>query len=456
MRRRPKKIDEILIASGVLTKEQLKRGLQIQKKKNHELIGQILLKQGFVSEKDIVDAMVKQREYLYVAVETPAELRRNTILTIGISLFLAIISFSLPDNLAFVKNIDYQFYGGLLKTEYALEKPPSAVGDLLLVTIDNETLKNMPHRWPYPRSDFAAVIENLKKAQAKVIAFDFVFLGKSSEAEDTLLKNTINSDPRIILASGINEQGELDLYNNPALGNVTFGIVTKIQDRDEVIRRNLTYLVGQGNDKQNVAFLSWGMQILKVAKNIDLASLTARNATLTFRNYAGEQWMVPVDPQTKSYLIHFRAHTRDFPRISFYQVFKGDFDPRIVKDKIVMVGIASNLLQDLKYTSIGWMPGLTLNANAFLALYAHNFLKNMPKYAEHITLLIGIMLAAFFIAVLGFWWVAGLTCGEIFLFFVLSYLLLLRGYIWNYALFPLSLIIIPFIAQKILYSFKSK
>ena len=455
MAKQPKRIGEILIENGMLTEEQLNIGLEIQKKEGG-LIGQILLKKGFVSEKDLINALTKQSEYLYTEQETPAELLKNGIIIAAISLFLGLASLPLSDYLPFVKNIDYKLYGALMNIEYCLNKTPPAIKDTLLVTIDNETLTSMPHRWPYPRSDFAVVIDNLINAQAKVIAFDFAFFGKSEDAQDALLKNALNSDARIILASGVNEQGELDFYNSPVSGNATFGIVTKLQDRDEVIRKGITYLVYEESTNQNKGFLSWGMQILKTAKNIDLNSLSVKGDTLSFRSYSGEKWSIPVDPETKSFLINFRVRTRDFPKVSFYRLFKGDFDPALVRNKIVMVGIVSSLLQDVQHTTIGWLPGLTLNANVFLALYTHDFLRNMPKYSEYIALIIGIIFAAFFVTVLSFSSTAASIFAEIILFLIFSYVLLLRGYIWNYALFPLVTAIFPLIAKKLVYCAKLK
>ena len=92
----------------------------------------------------------------------------------------------------------------------------------------------------------------------------------------------------------------------------------------------------------------------------------------------------------------------------------------------------------------------------FLALYTHDFLRNMPKYSEYITLIIGIILAAFFITVLPFWSTVASIFAEIALFLIISYVFLLRGYVWNYALFPLAIAILPLIAKKVIYYAKLK
>ena len=52
----------------------------------------------------------------------------------------------------------------LLRAETQNTPPPRAIKDILLVTIDNDTVNLMTHCWPYPRTDFAQVIENLNRA----------------------------------------------------------------------------------------------------------------------------------------------------------------------------------------------------------------------------------------------------------------------------------------------------
>jgi CHASE2 domain-containing sensor protein len=306
----------------------------------------------------------------------------------------------------------------------------------------------MPYRWPYPRSDSATVIENLKKAKPRVIGIDLAYFGKSTKEDDALLQKALDSN-KVILAATINEYGYLTVPDDLSFeSSAAYGITTKLQDEDGIIRRNLIYLVSK--KKKQEGFLSWEMQILKAAKGIDIASITEKGNTVTFQNKNGEKWNVPVDPISKSFLIHFRAHTKDFQNISFYHVLKGDFDPHLVKNKIVLIGVLPALFQDIQNTSIGFLPGVILNANALLALYAHDFLKEVPKLTEKMAIIIGVILTSIFLLSLSAPKAAMLIGLEICLFFVLSYTLLVSGYIWNYITFPCAVIICPFLAKRLL------
>src|SRR5215212_3682589 len=55
-----------------------------------------------------------------------------------------------------------------------------APDDLVVVGVDRGTLDRVPERWPFGRDLHARVIDNLRRAGARVIAFD-VFLSASSE-----------------------------------------------------------------------------------------------------------------------------------------------------------------------------------------------------------------------------------------------------------------------------------
>ena len=447
MGKQTKRLGEILIENGLLTKKELKAALKIQKNEGG-LIGQILLKNGFVNEGDIANALTQQEEYLYIPTKALTLSPKHKILIIATSLLLSTFPLFYFDYQPFLKNIDRRIYGGLLHLEYILRRPPAAINDIVIVGIDNETVSNMPYRWPYPRSDSATVIENLKKAAPRVIGIDLAYFSKSTKEEDVLLQKAFDSN-KVILVATINEYGYLTVPDDLSLeSSATYGITTKLQDEDGIIRRNLIYLISK-KEKQE-GFLSWEMQILKAAKGIDIDSITERNNTVTFQNKNGEKWNVPVNPFSKSFLIHFRAHTQDFQRISFYRVLKGDFNPLLIKNKIVLIGVLPTLFQDIQNTSFGFLPGVILNANAFLALYTHDFIKEVPKLTEKMVVIIGVILASIFLLLLSAPKAATIILLEICLFFVLSYALLVSGYIWNYITFPCAVAICPLLAKRLL------
>lgn len=372
---------------------------------------------------------------------------KKTIFIIILTLILAGLLFLFLHQSRLDEAIHWKIYEKLLKTELNFRPPAPAIKDVLLVTIGNETLTRLKKRWPLPRSDFARVINNLGRAGAKVIAFDFVFLGESTPEEDAQLRLALENN-KVVLATAIDENTMIELFSLPDLtANIPAGFITKLQDRDGITRRNLTYLVNERNPTSGL--LSWEMQILRVLKDIDLNTLKTIKGYVYFCSRKGERWSVPVNPNTGSFLIHFRAHTIAFRRISFYRVLNNDFDISEVKDKIVLIGPASSLLGDMHLTPIGWLPGLTLNANAFLNLYARDFIRPVPVYAQYLILIVGLILSAFAVARLRDFSGSLLIIMEIIIFFLASYLLIARNYTWNYSLFPVLIFISPLWARRL-------
>ncbi len=316
-------------------------------------------------------------------------------------------------------------YDKLMEMHQKLTPLPPETKDILLVTIDDQTLKKIGERWPFSREKFATVLENLKKAGARVIGFDFVFYGNSSPEDDGKLSQALQGSVPIVLAATVDEDGRLERSTVPALGpNTHYGLVSKIQDSDHVVRKNLTYVVSEYDRDQKI--LSWEMEILRAVKPGALIS------------------EVPVaDPVTSAFWIHFRAHSEDFARLSFYRAYRGDFDPERVRNKIVLIGFLSAKLQDIHNTPLGWMPGITLNANAFLTLVSKKFLHNIPKAVE--IGLFGVLVLLQFLFRKRFMlknrW--SLLAIEIVGFYVLSAGLMASGFVWNYVAVPLIFLMHP-------------
>ena len=373
---------------------------------------------------------------------------RKCLRLLAISVALAILFLSLENYMPGAKFINLKIYDLLNRIEYSLKKPPAEIKDIVIVSIDNETVSKMPYRWPYPRSLFAKVIQNLTLSHAKVIAFDFVFLGKSEEAEDKALEDALKNNNRIILASTIDEGGSLSIHSLPRLsGNVPSGIVTKLQDSDGAIRRNLTYLIS--DEIPPKGFLSWEMAIMKMTEGLSLTPVKGDECYISIKDDLHGKWMIPVDCYNKSFMINFRARTEDFTHISFYNAYKGDFNPDVVKDKLVLIGFVSSLLGDIHNTPIGWMPGITLNANSLLTLYTRSFINNTPFEIDKALTILAVILSVMILLLFDIRIAVIFIGAEIIAFFTTSYIMLTMGYTLDYFAFPFAVALLPFLGKKI-------
>lgn len=63
-----KQIGQLLLERGLISKKQLQRALEEQKKENR-LLGQILVNLGYIGEEDVVEALTAQYGYPYLPLE---------------------------------------------------------------------------------------------------------------------------------------------------------------------------------------------------------------------------------------------------------------------------------------------------------------------------------------------------------------------------------------------------
>src|SRR3712207_5747788 len=69
----------------------------------------------------------------------------------------------------------------------------------VVVAIDEPSIGEIGQRWPWSRETHAKLIESLRAAGAKVIAFDIVFADPSTEEADTALARALGPD--VVLAA---------------------------------------------------------------------------------------------------------------------------------------------------------------------------------------------------------------------------------------------------------------
>ena len=80
-------------------------------------------------------------------------------------------------------------------------RPQKASGDIVVVGIDSRSLAEV-NRWPWPRANYAKIIDQLIKAGAEKIGFDISFVYKSDVNNDKMMVNSLkNSKGKVFLAT---------------------------------------------------------------------------------------------------------------------------------------------------------------------------------------------------------------------------------------------------------------
>ena len=215
-----------------------------------------------------------------------------------------------------------------------------ASGDIVLVTIDNQSLRDVG-RWPWPRRYHAQMIDHLTAAGAKRIFFDVTFETSSDPADDKALAESIRRSGRVTLpvrgeasAVGIFQQNlqPLELFSRGA------------QLASIAVRYN----------SQNAV---WRLPYSAEVEGKRLPSLAAALANR--------------QPQAGEFAVDYSIDSKTVPTINSERVIDGSFDPRLVAGKNVIVGTNSDLLGDQYY-----VPGIGRVGGVYVQILGAETLKS--------------------------------------------------------------------------------
>jgi adenylate cyclase len=278
-----------------------------------------------------------------------------------------------------LKTLDWRFE---LKGVESVQDVP-----IVLVTIDNYSFEALPERWPYPRSYYAHIVENLTRAGAAVIGIDVIFdvPDKYDPDKDAQLARAIRESGKVILARKLEQSPRLRTYQflvepidtlKEAAQN-SMGLVSIESDTDGIYRRYPVFQVY--NDEYLFSF------VIEAIKKY-----SGENPAIRFdseRNYlqAGE-FRIPLY-QSSTMLINFAGPAGTFPQYSFASVMDDEridlgeeydlnfftenlLPDNVFKDKIVLIGSTVAELKDnfptpfLEYRGmVTEMPGVEIVAN---------------------------------------------------------------------------------------------
>ncbi len=300
---------------------------------------------------------------------------------------------------------------------------------VVIVEVNDESFKSLPHRWPWPRSYYAHLIRNLKAAGAKAIGVDIILNGPDvySPQNDDELRAAIRKTGIVVLAGKMEapQQGYELISANENYGNAFFpvdsslGLVNIRNDADGVYRRYSPFwerVRTKGtNAVDTVRIPTFSFAVLN--KYLGLPhNASAVNLKESF-GFAGRT-IPKYDPS--SMLINFCGASGTFRRIKFVDVIDDESittteeassgqetntfsDPEYgnkydgtFKDKIVLVGSTSPEDHDLFPVSIAQglqqgdntMYGVEMHANVIESVLQNNFLHRQSKTSEILLILL--------------------------------------------------------------------
>ena len=244
------------------------------------------------------------------------------------------------------------------------------------------TLQKMQQPWPWDRSVYAAILEKLMNAGAKVVMFDFVFASET-DGDDVFAKTLEKYKGRVVIGEmTANEEGttgktkKLTTPNERLLSpgeESLAGLVDIWTDSDGIVRRaryrtsvERETLETPGIDPRIVAYLKKEISAGKIPDN--LVQITARAA----EQFKGN---IFTPSSGKKSFINFQGSPGTYRAWPVENMFVDElwkakpFNGGLaVSNKIVIVGPMAEIFHDVHETPFGEMAGPEIQAQMLAAL----------------------------------------------------------------------------------------
>ena len=339
---------------------------------------------------------------------------------IFILLILNNIETDLKKRIAF---LNYDFYQKIF-----IE--PFSNNNVVIVDIDEKSIEQIG-QFPWRRDVYSKIINNLKYAKVKVIAFDIFFSEEDNQNPQMILKEfgidysknkIIDSDQlfldaikesnvvlpvvgarknsidnKLIIKANIVKRGEdplnhiykyeghiisLDKFNEVAKGLGSISII----DSEDGILRSVPMLLNINN--QLVPSLS--MEAIRLFN--DQKSYVIETDVSGIQNIKTRTVNFKTDENALMHVKYKELNSSNY--ISASEIYNNNFDNTLLEGKIVLIGSSAQGIFDLVKTSTGLIiPGVQVHANIIENVLANDFIKInlITKIIENIVLIFGLL-----------------------------------------------------------------
>ncbi len=248
------------------------------------------------------------------------------------------------------------------------------------------TLQQMSQPFPWNREVYAAALDKVMDAGAKVVVFDFIF-GSTGPGDDTFAEALKRHSGHVVLGAMYERLEEkLTPPNSNLLAAVTdkgVGLASTFADPDEVTRRG-TYRTSKDRESRELRDL---VNAHPADYPDDLISLSAR-AVEEF------QGSVHTPPYGRDNFIDFQGPSGTYRPIPIETLFVDKLwnapplnGATTFRNKIVIIGPIANIFHDIHATPFGDMPGPELQAQMMATLLHRSSLsQSSPAFDMWLTI----------------------------------------------------------------------
>ena len=273
------------------------------------------------------------------------------LLSIWFSIIIFFIVFNFTSKILIWNNLNINYK---IQEDFSNNKVSK---DIVLVKIDENTTNKL--WWPFNRLYYIKTIENLKKAWAKTIALDILFLDNTKNLEKNIKNN--NTDEKLALAFKKNNViiwwkiRKNWSFDTPIFLDKNF---SKLKLKDKKYYKNSVKKVAYYNPTINkytgqvLSFIPYTK--LKNGLKIEHISFAALRDFLWFDDeikwfnklkniyYLGNKKIIT---NNKQFFINFKKE-KTFKTESFYNVYTWNFKKDFFKNKLVFIGYTVEWAQD--------------------------------------------------------------------------------------------------------------
>ncbi len=340
-------------------------------------------------------------------------------------------------NPSFVKSISFISFD-LYQKVFPLEKRDSNV---IIIDIDEKSLGKFG-QFPWSRSVFAKIIDQVHATEPKAIGFDVFFTEKDKQSPDEIIKsyNLIPTDvvqfQKIkghdeifregleksksviaVLGSNVSSHGSYDRTSkarflskggDPKKFTYAFpysiGSLEKLEksakglgsisflDQTDGIIRSLPLIV---RFKEKL-YPTMGLEMVRVGNNQKNLYVELNEVGIT--RISSRPYKISSDPNGIIWIRYKKSQKSQY--ISASSVFDGKFDEKRFKDKYVLIGASAQGLFDLVKTPLGvTIPGVEVHANVIENILDQSYLiRNPNTYVFELLFSIIVACATFFLS----------------------------------------------------------
>jgi len=232
-------------------------------------------------------------------------------------------------------------------------RPTESSAPIVLVTITEQDILNQG-RWPIPNGTLATVLERLEQLAPRAIGVD-IYLDVEVPPGREKLDEVLLNHPRIITAMKFPQGERPGVPPPPVLADSQqVGFTDMLTDPGGIVRRGILFM----DDGVSVYYsLALRLALLYLQEEGVGPQADADNPAFM---RLGDTTFVPFEPNDGGYaeadaggyqfLLDYRDPPGIFPKISLTDFLAGNYDPSIIENKVVLVGVTAESVKDEFFT----------------------------------------------------------------------------------------------------------